>query len=219
MTSEHDNTLDQADTEGQSDPYFGVCPECGRNNGFLNVGRGHWMVCHAHRVRWCLGSNWFSCWREDTEEEWKENWRRIGDYREVPYVPVERDDGSDRVNHDEVAEDEATDRRQVDDDDELPALPAEMASPVPPALFDVGQIYLTPGARESVSMEELVVVLNRHMRGDWGDVGEEDRRENDLSVKEGYRLLSSYTTDDGTRFWLITEADRSSTTVLLPDEY
>jgi hypothetical protein len=48
---------------------FSVCPVCHSNDGFLNAGKGHWFVCHEHRVRWFVGSNLFSAWREETEEE------------------------------------------------------------------------------------------------------------------------------------------------------
>jgi hypothetical protein len=65
----------------------------------------------------------------------------------------------------------------------------------------------------------MAVALARHSSGDWGDVCEEDRKENDLSLKEGFRLLSVYTTSTGTKLWIITEADRSVTTVLLPEDY
>ena len=61
--------------------------------------------------------------------------------------------------------------------------------------------------------------LARHVVGDWGDLDEDDRAENELSIREGFRLLSAYHLRDGTRIWIITEADRSSTTVLLPSEY
>jgi hypothetical protein len=65
-----------------------------------------------------------------------------------------------------------------------------------------------------------MVALARHVQGDWGEANPEDRRENDLSVVNGHRVLSAYNTLDGaTEFWVITEADRSTTTVLLPDEY
>jgi hypothetical protein len=61
--------------------------------------------------------------------------------------------------------------------------------------------------------------LSRHVRGDWGDLSEEDRRENDLSVRQGFRILSAYNLRTGVKIWIITEADRSATTFLLPDEY
>ena len=61
--------------------------------------------------------------------------------------------------------------------------------------------------------------MSRHVGGDWGCVGEEDRRLNDEALLHGDRILSAYRTDRGVKLWVITEADRSSTTVLLPEEY
>jgi len=61
--------------------------------------------------------------------------------------------------------------------------------------------------------------LRRHIYGDWGDVCDEDKQENELSLKEGYRLLSAYETQGLPKIWIITEADRSATTVLFPEEY
>ncbi len=60
--------------------------------------------------------------------------------------------------------------------------------------------------------------LARHQRGDWGTVNPEDAAENELSVAQGFRVLSAYTLRDGTRIWVLTEADRSATTLLLPNE-
>jgi len=59
----------------------------------------------------------------------------------------------------------------------------------------------------------------RHSRGDWGDLDAEDAKENELSVREGFRILSNYALRTGERIWVITEADRSATTFLLPSEY
>ncbi len=69
------------------------------------------------------------------------------------------------------------------------------------------------------SGESPLVSLERHLAGDWGDVDQRDRRENELSLQHGWRILSAYTLSTGVRFWIITEADRSATTFLLPDEY
>lgn len=69
---------------------------------------------------------------------------------------------------------------------------------------------------KGLSAEEL---LTRHQTGDWGVVPEPDRRENELSVKEGFRILSSYPVGGDDRIWIVTEADRSATTLLLPEEY
>jgi hypothetical protein len=52
-----------------TDHHFGACPQCGNNDGFYNAGRSHWFVCHEHRTRWWVGSNLFSGWKEETEEE------------------------------------------------------------------------------------------------------------------------------------------------------
>ena len=86
-------------------------------------------------------------------------------------------------------------------------------------LFASGQIVATPGALELAEQGiDLLAYLLRHINGDWGDLCEEDKAENEFSVKNGYRILSSYTTPQG-KLWIITEADRSATTFLLPEEY
>ena len=93
----------------------------------------------------------------------------------------------------------------------LPALP----------LFPTGRLVATPGAlalleQVNKSPREL---LSRHLCGDWGDLCPEDKAENELSLKYGFRLLSSYQVTDTETIWIITEADRSVTTLLLPAEY
>lgn len=87
--------------------------------------------------------------------------------------------------------------------------------------FSPGNIVATPGALEALraSGDDLLAYVIRHLAGDWGDIGEHDRRENELSLIHGFRLLSAYTLNSGTKIWIITEADRSVTTILLPDEY
>jgi hypothetical protein len=85
--------------------------------------------------------------------------------------------------------------------------------------FPLGELYVTAAVDETLSPEDIAVALERHARGDWGDVCDEDRAENDLSFYEGSRLLSVYHDRNGVKFWIITEADRSVTTVLLPDDY
>lgn len=52
-----------------TDHHFGACPQCGNDDGFYNAGRNHWFVCHEHKVRWWVGSNLFSAWREETENK------------------------------------------------------------------------------------------------------------------------------------------------------
>ena len=88
-------------------------------------------------------------------------------------------------------------------------------------LFLLGEVVATPGAldlldRTATNAHEF---LRRHQHGDWGSVPPEDAEENKISVETGYRILSSYFLNDTERLWIITEADRSVTTLLLPDEY
>lgn len=79
----------------------------------------------------------------------------------------------------------------------------------------------TPGALAALtdSGELPFDYLKRHIHGDWGEVDEHDRRENELSLEHAFRLLSAYTLLSGVKIWIITEGDRSATTVLLPEEY
>lgn len=86
--------------------------------------------------------------------------------------------------------------------------------------LDIGNTYITNGAIAEVSYPEVLTALARHARGDWGDLCEVDKKANDDAAANGDgRLFSSYKTKRGTKFWVITEADRSLTTILLPDEY
>jgi len=87
--------------------------------------------------------------------------------------------------------------------------------------FPLGQILFTPGAVDALirANQDVHNFLNRHMNGDWGDLSDEDRVENEFSLEHGFRILSSYTTAAGEKLWVITEADRSATTLLLPEEY
>ena len=92
----------------------------------------------------------------------------------------------------------------------------------PVARFPLGRVVATPGA--IAAMEAAAVapadLLRRHVSGDWGDVPAEDAAENELSVREGFRILSSYTLPGtNARIWLLTERDRTVTTFVLPEEY
>ena len=89
------------------------------------------------------------------------------------------------------------------------------------ALFRLGQIVATPGALQALerAVEAPQKFLERHVCGDWGDLDEEDRQENALSLEHSFRLLSAYQTTAGEKLWVITEANRTLTTILLPDEY
>jgi hypothetical protein len=89
-------------------------------------------------------------------------------------------------------------------------------------LFKLGNIVATPAAIEAIQINnvDIASLLIKHVGGDWGDVCAEDRLENEQSIKNGWRILSSYPlNDEDEKVWVITEADRSSTCLLLPDEY
>jgi hypothetical protein len=87
--------------------------------------------------------------------------------------------------------------------------------------FPLGRLVATPGALEALNeaMEGFWPYVTRHSNGDWGDVSQADKAENELSLKEGFRLLSAYELKNGQKIWIITEADRSATTILMPEEY
>lgn len=85
--------------------------------------------------------------------------------------------------------------------------------------FPLGSLYSTPGALAALSKQDIARGINRHWSCDWGDICAEDKQLNDESVDTGSRLFSAYHGQNKTKFWIITEADRSATTVLLPDEY
>jgi hypothetical protein len=89
------------------------------------------------------------------------------------------------------------------------------------SLFPLGQIVATPGALAALERanQPPTCFLARHAIGEWGELEPTDVAENEYSVAHGFRLLSSYQTDAGEKLWIITEADRSATTLLLPEEY
>jgi hypothetical protein len=89
------------------------------------------------------------------------------------------------------------------------------------ALFPLGQLVATPGALAALerAKQPPTCFLARHAIGDWGELEPTDVAENKYSLIHGFRLLSSYETDAGEKLWIITEADRSATTLLLPEEY
>jgi len=90
---------------------------------------------------------------------------------------------------------------------------------IPVAVFRLGHIVATPNALRSVDEKEILTAIQRHQAGDWGSLDDEDRATNDRALVEGARILSAYMSTNGIRFWIITEADRSVTTVLLPEDY
>ena len=90
---------------------------------------------------------------------------------------------------------------------------------IPIALFRAGHIVATPHALECLTQADIDLGLQRHLAGDWGELGQEDKAANDLALLKCSRLLSAYNSASGIRFWIITEADRSATTILLPQDY
>lgn len=92
---------------------------------------------------------------------------------------------------------------------------------VKPPLFKLGRIVATPGALEALSKANTTAwqLISRHVVGDFGEVDAEDRQSNLQAIQDDSRILSAYTLSTGTKLWIITEADRSSSCVLLPEEY
>lgn len=85
--------------------------------------------------------------------------------------------------------------------------------------FSLGGLYVTPGALQRLTQHDVHTALTRHARCDWGEMEDADWEGNDAALQSGERLVSVYLTEDGEKFWVITEPDRSATTILLPDEY
>ena len=91
----------------------------------------------------------------------------------------------------------------------------------PHSTSSLGRVVATPGALRALEKAEQhpAEFLDRHVSGDWGEVPDADKQENERSVEQGFRILSAYTTSAGDTIWILTEADRSATTILLPEEY
>ena len=85
--------------------------------------------------------------------------------------------------------------------------------------FPLGQVVITANAARTLAQEDVVNAIRRHARGDWGELDEQDRQQNQAALKEGTRLLSAYHASNGVKFWIITEWNREVTTVLLPEDY
>lgn len=92
---------------------------------------------------------------------------------------------------------------------------------MPKNLFPLGHLVATPGALETLAEagQSPAVFLSRHINGDWGDCCREDAEANNQALQDGSRIFSVYHTAKGVKIWVITEADRSSTCILLPSEY
>lgn len=89
----------------------------------------------------------------------------------------------------------------------------------PMSKFWLGKFYMTSEAGLKLDKEDALIALRRHHNGDWGDICAEDREANETALKIGGRLLSVYHDRKGVKFYIITEADRNTTTVLLPSDY
>lgn len=85
--------------------------------------------------------------------------------------------------------------------------------------FPLGQIIATKNAVDTLDASDILACIQRHSSCDWGDLTDDDKSMNDLSLEDEGRLLSAYHDSKGTKFWIITEWDRSATTVLLPEDY
>ena len=99
------------------------------------------------------------------------------------------------------------------DPQEPPSTDSETPVPAPPTEVTADETT-SPDPQRKTAEE-----IGRHLHGDWGDCGDEDWQENELSLREGFRLLSVYHDRNTVKFWIITEADRSATTILLPEDY
>lgn len=86
-------------------------------------------------------------------------------------------------------------------------------------LVSLGRLVITANALSVLSHQDVLVALGRHVRGDWGELDRDDKAANDRALVNHGRLLSTYHGSDGRKFWIITEWDRSATTVLLPEDY
>ena len=89
----------------------------------------------------------------------------------------------------------------------------------PRVCFELGQVVITANAARQLYPDSYREGLERHARGDWGEASEEDCKANDRALEEGTRVLSAYRDSQGKKYWIITEADRSATTILLPEDY
>jgi hypothetical protein len=89
----------------------------------------------------------------------------------------------------------------------------------PKAEFSIGRIVATPNALDHIPNDEILRAMSRHVQGDWGTLDAEDWNANERALEHGGRLFSAYETATSVKFWIITEADRSATTILLPEDY
>ena len=85
--------------------------------------------------------------------------------------------------------------------------------------FKLGFCVITKNALKVLNSKDISIAMRRHKNCDWGDVGQEDKAANNAALDNNNRILSAYHDSHGAKFWIITEADRSATTILLPDDY
>lgn len=109
----------------------------------------------------------------------------------------------------------------TDGDEDLEAVITAAMFEIDQPKFSLGQLVATPGVLAALATngQSVLEFLERHRTGDWGVMDAQDKRANELSLKDGSRIISAYRLKDTTKIWLITEADRSATTILLPEEY
>ena len=101
-----------------------------------------------------------------------------------------------------------------------PRKPDSSGQPPPIATkFPLGRLMVTTNAVMNLTPEDFLPAVDRHQRGDWGAVDDHDRQANEDALREGTRLLSVYHAENGLKFWIITEADRSATTIMLPADH
>jgi len=88
----------------------------------------------------------------------------------------------------------------------------------PRGLFAIGRLVVSMNALSAISAKDAFTAMRRHAAGDWGECGPEDWQKNEVSLKEGFRLRSVYRSSEEVEFWIVTEADRRWTTILLPED-
>ena len=89
----------------------------------------------------------------------------------------------------------------------------------PVLVLDFGVVCVTQGATDRLNKDDVRNALSRHICGDWGIVEMDDWYQNDNSLRNGFRILSAYVDRNSQKFWIVTEGDRSTTTIMLPEEY
>jgi hypothetical protein len=120
-----------------------------------------------------------------------------------------------------LPQEEFTKRLSEQHDTDLTGLlpPPAPARKKPIPKFPVGKLCITPNAASQLSAEEIAAGLTRHLLGDWGELDTADWQLNDQGLTDGGRLCSTYTTQSNVKYWIISEPDRSATTVLMPEDY